>query len=136
MVVMQFASDGDRRCNAALFQGGYVGRAEVASIQRPGRRCAQGIGQGIQRWFHFRLIVGMVGQRVGHNQQTVVVRRDWGIVRLVKAIGGAVFHDARVGIGAVVLIPVTWPVGWLGLRPTRFTRARFFSRARVSPHTR
>ena len=40
------------------------------------------------------LIVGMVGQGVGHNQETVLFHGGLGIVMLIKAIVVAVFHDA------------------------------------------
>jgi hypothetical protein len=125
--VRWFASDRALRFTAALFQGGHGGRAAVARIQRPGGRCAHGLGHGSPRGFHVRLIGGMGGPRVGHPQPTGWVRRDVGMVMWVKASVVAVFHEARVGIGAVVLSPVTWPrLGWRGLRPTRLTRARCF----------
>ncbi len=112
MVVMRLASHRDVWCNAALCQSGDGGRAEVAGIQGPRWRCAQRLGQGVQGRYHLRLIIGMVGEGVRHNQQAVVLGRNLGIVMLVKAVIGAVFHDARLRIGEVVLILVARPRLW------------------------
>ncbi len=48
----------------------------------------------------------MVREGVGHYQETVLIHGDLSIVMLIHAFVRAVFHDARVRIGEVVLILV------------------------------
>ena len=51
----------------------------------------------------------MVGHGYGHDEPTRWVHHDLGIVMLVETGSGAVFQEARVRIGKVVLILVAWP---------------------------
>ena len=62
----------------------------------------------------------MVGQGVGHHQQTVLLHRSLGMVMLIEAIVVAVFHDVRLWIGEMVLVLVPWPGGrWDGWTAAR-----------------
>ena len=53
----------------------------------------------------------MVGKRMGHDQQALLIGGDLNVVVLINALIGAVLHDARIGVGEVVLILVAW--AWL-----------------------
>ena len=52
----------------------------------------------------FLFVVGMVRERMSHDQQALLIGRHLHIVVLVKAILGAVLHAARIRIGEVILI--------------------------------
>src|SRR5207237_6326219 len=87
------------------------------------------LGEGVQGRGHLRLIVGMVGKGVRRHQQAAVIGRDLGVVMVVKAVIGTVFHDARLWIRAIVLILVAWSrLGRFGRRAAGFPPllARFF----------
>ena len=73
----------------------------------------------VQRGLRFGLIVGVVRERLAHDQQARLIDRHLGVIVLVKALVGAVLHDARVGIGEVVLVLVARPAvgGWAGRPP-------------------
>src|SRR5262245_62499724 len=86
--------------------------AKVARVQC-GRIWGAQIGwDGVQGWFDFLLIGGMVREALTHDQQAVLVDRDLGIIVLLEALAAAVLHDPRVGVGKVVLIFVAWTGRW------------------------
>src|SRR3972149_1442094 len=86
--------------------------AEVAVVQRPGLGFPHLRRDRIQGRDRFGLVVRVVGECIRHNQQTLLIDRNLGIVMLIHALVGAVLHDPRVGVGEVVLIRVAWP--WRG----------------------
>ena len=57
-----------------------------------------------QALFCFGLIVGMIRERLAHDQQAVLIDSDLGIVVLIKALVRAVFHDPRRWVREIVLV--------------------------------
>src|SRR5712691_11110443 len=113
--MMGYTPRSDVRLNVTRFHGRDVGGAEVPIVQGASLGCAQGPWDGVQGWEGLGLIVGMVGQGVGHNQETLLFHGGLGIVMLIKAIVVAVFHDARLGVSEIVLVLVSWARGrWRG----------------------
>ena len=85
---------GDVRLNVPRFHGRDGGGAEGPIVQGASLGCAQGQWDGVQGGDGLGVIVGMVGQGVGHHQETGLFHRGLGIVMLINAIVVAVFHDA------------------------------------------
>src|SRR5712691_3949518 len=89
------------------------------------RRClrqANGRRNGSQRGFGLLRIVRMIRQGPSHDEQTLLIHRHLRVVILLKGGIRWVFHDARLGVGKIVLVAVTWPWhrwGWWAA--TRFT---------------
>ena len=79
-------------CNC--FHGRDVGGTEVPIVQGDSLGYAQSQWDGVQGWDGLSLIVGMVRQGAGHNQETVLFHSGVSIVMLIKAIVVDVFHDA------------------------------------------
>ncbi len=63
---------GDVRLNVTRFHGRDVGGAEVPIVQGASLGFAQSQWDGVQGWDGLGLIVGMVRQGAGHNQETVL----------------------------------------------------------------
>ena len=96
-----------------------------AALKKPLSRAAAGRrtefwGQGGQGGFNFGFVIGMVGQRTGHNQQTGLIHGGLGIVGLFEAGVVSILHDARFGIGEVVLVSVA--AGRLSAAPAHVRR--------------
>ena len=89
-----YTPGGNVRLNVTRFHGRDVGGAEVPIVQGARLGFAQGQWDGVQGGDSLGLIVGVVGQGAGHNQETVLFHGSLGIVMLIKAIVVAVFHDA------------------------------------------
>ncbi len=115
--VMRFAPSGDVRVNASRFTGSDVACAKVAIVQRHRAGRAQFSRNRVQSRLQFTLVIGVAGECVDHNQETVLIHGDLYIVMLVKALIVAVFHNARLGVGEVVLVLVARPRSG-GLRDT------------------
>jgi hypothetical protein len=112
-------SGGDVRLNVPRFHGRDVGGAEVPIGQGASLGCAQSQGDGVQGGAGLGLSVGMVRQGVGPTQDTGLFHGGWSLVRLSKAIVGAVVHEACLGGRAIVLVLVSWSWGrWRGGTPT------------------
>ncbi len=73
---------------------GDIGLAKVAIVGSNRLDLPDRGGNSIQRRCQFFLVVGVVGQRVTDNEQTVLRDRDLRVVMLVNAFIGAVFHNA------------------------------------------
>src|SRR5215510_1468935 len=84
----------DVRLNVTRFHGRDVGGAEGPMVQGARLGFAQGQWDGVQGGDGLSLIVWMIGQGVGHHQETVLCHGGLGIVMWIKAIVVAVFHDA------------------------------------------
>jgi len=104
--MMGFASSGDIGLNAKLLATLDVGFTEVSIIQGDCVWLPKLRGDRLQGGQGFLFIVGMIREGMGHDQHTLLIGSHLHIVVLVKASIGAVLHDARVGIGEVVLILV------------------------------
>ena len=89
--MMGYTPRSDVRLNVPRFHSRDVGGAEVPIVQGASLGFAQGEGDGIQGGDGLGLIVGMVGQGVGDNQETVLFHGGLGIVMLIKAIVGCCF---------------------------------------------
>ncbi len=123
--MVRLASGGDVGLNAPLFHLRDVVGAEEAVVEGPSLGPAQRLGNGIQGGDGLTIVVWMVGQGVGHDQEAILVHCCLGIVVLVDALGGAALHDARLGIGEVVLIAIA-RAGLRGLRRSATWLAALF----------
>src|SRR5574341_740806 len=113
--MMRFASGGNIGLNAQLLTILNIGFREVTVVH--GHRCGSPdfSGHRFQGRQSFPFIVGMIREGMRHDQQTLLIGSHLHILVLVKAIIGAVLHDARIRIGEVVLILIPWTgFGWLG----------------------
>ena len=84
--MMGYPPRGDGRRNVPRFHSRDGGGAEVPIVQGASLGCAQGAGDDIQGGDGLGLIVGMGGQGVGYNQDTVLFHGSLGIVMLIKAL--------------------------------------------------
>ncbi len=92
--------------NAAFGTGQQRRGAKVASIQRGRLGRAERGRDGLQSRLGFLTVVGMIGERASHDQQTPLIHGHLRIVILLEAGVGRVFHDARLRVGEVVLVTV------------------------------
>ncbi len=92
--LMGGAPRGDRRRNGTRFHRRAVGGTAVPMVQGASLGCAQGQWDGLQGGEGLGLIVGMGGQGVGHQQDTVLFHGGLGIVMWIKTLVVAVLHEA------------------------------------------
>ena len=83
--MIKFATRYDVRSDAPLLASIDVGLAKVPIIHRHRFRFPHFWRNGIQRREHFLLVIGMIGKRMRHNQQALLVVRHLDIVVLVTA---------------------------------------------------
>src|SRR6266480_2465020 len=69
-------------------------------------------------------IVGVIGKRTSHNEQTLLIDRHLRIVILLKTSMRRAFHDARLWIGKIVLVVITWSFCWWGWWTTTWAASR------------
>lgn len=79
-------------------------RGQIASVQRHCIRRADRFWDGRECGFGFLSVVGVIGKRTPHDQQTPLIYRNLCVVVLLKASICWVFHDTRVWIGEIVLV--------------------------------
>ena len=73
---------------------------------------------GLEGGLGFLAVVGVIGERASHDEQTPLIHGHLRVVILLKAGIRRVFHDARLRVGEVVLVAVTGPgTGGVGGRP-------------------
>src|SRR5258708_32769724 len=53
-------------------------------------------------------IVGVIGKRTSHDEQTPLIYRNLRVVILLKTSMRRAFHDARLRVGKIVLVAITW----------------------------
>src|SRR6266702_8933515 len=70
----------------------------------------------------FLTVVGVIGERAYHDQQTALIHGHLRMVILLEAGVGGVFHDARLRVGEVVLVALarSW-YRWARWATTRTT---------------
>ena len=66
----------------------------VPRVQGASLGCAPGQWAGVHGWEGLGWSVGRVGQGAGHHHATGLCHGSLGLVMLIKAIGGAVVHEA------------------------------------------
>ena len=103
---MRVAPGRDVRLNPPTLERLDVGLTEVAIVQCCRVRLANRHRDGVYRGLRFSLVVGMIRERLAHYQEVLLRDGNLDVVVLVKALVGAVLHDARVGVGEVVLVLV------------------------------
>src|SRR2546425_469654 len=72
-LMMRLPPGSDVGVNTALFTRLEGRRAEVTVVQGGRRRGPQARGERRQRWLRFAFVVGVVGKRGRHNQQTSLI---------------------------------------------------------------
>src|SRR6266516_4232071 len=93
--LMRITPGGNLRVNGASLTGRNSRFAKVAIVQRA-RRGSPNLGWNrVQGRFDFSLIGGMIGQRLAHDQQALLIVGHLGVLVLLEALGAAVLHDRR-----------------------------------------
>src|SRR5579883_3000902 len=106
--MMGITTRGDVRLDTA-FGTGYQGcRAKVASIQRRCLGSAYLRRNGSECRLSFLAIVGVIGKRISHDEQTLLIDRHLCVVILLKTSMRRAFHDARLRVSEVVLVAIAW----------------------------
>src|SRR5437763_6220254 len=95
--------------------------AEIPGIQRRCLGCADLRRDSREGGFGFLAIVGMIGERPSHDEQTPLIHSHLRVVILLEARIRRIFHNARLRVGIVVLVSIARSWHWRGRRPA--TRA-------------
>ena len=82
------------RLNVTRCHSRDVGGTDGPIVQGASLGFAQGAWDGVQGGEGLGWSIGMVGQGVGHHQETVVFHGGLGMVMVITAIVVAVFHEA------------------------------------------
>ena len=126
-LMMGTAPSGDIRVNATFFQASDVIGAEITRVQIGFFRLSQCWWHGVDSGQSGLLVVGVIAQPVANDETTVMRHNNLDIVMLVKTAVVGVLHDARFGVGEIVLVFIARPRRrWFGWSPRRF--ASLFSR--------
>ena len=76
----------------------------------------------VKSGFGFLAIIGVIGESMSHDEQTLLIDGELHMVILLTSGIRWIFHDARVRIGEVVLVPIAWSwYGWCWRSPARTT---------------
>ena len=113
--MMGFTSGSDVGFNATLLDERHRVWAPVTVIQGNCGGGAERVRDTIQGGECLVMVGGMIGQPLPHDQIAGLLDCRLDIVMLIEALIAAVFHDAGVGVGEVVLIPIVGSgLRWLG----------------------
>src|SRR5262245_26868603 len=113
-------SSRDKGVDLAALEQRNIRFTKVARVQCGGLWGAQLGRDAVQGRLDFLLIGRVVRETLAHNQQALLIDGDLRVIVLLEALGAAVFHDPRFGIGEVVLVLVTRTrCGRLGRAPAR-----------------
>src|SRR5450631_2281216 len=102
--MMRVTTRGNVGFDVALRTGNQRRRTRIAGIQCRCLRCANHGWDGLESGFSFLTIVGVIGECASHDEQTCLIHSHLCVVILIKTGIRWVFHDARFGVGKVVLI--------------------------------
>src|SRR6266705_6687066 len=102
--------------------------AKIPGIQCRRLRHANGRWNGIERGFGFLRVIGVIGEGPSNDEQTPLIHSHLRVVILLKSRIRRVFHDARLRVSEVVLVPVarSWH-RWGRWAPTRSAPCRALS---------
>src|SRR5260370_22116727 len=104
--MMGITARGDVGLNVALGTRRQRRGANIAGIQRGRLGHAERRRDGLQSRLSFLTVVGVIGEGPSHDEQTPLIHRHLYVVILLKTGIRRIFHDARLRVGKVVLVPV------------------------------